>query len=83
MALTNSGRRLVSSTWWSRNSWLDQRTVLASFCRGLFGGKRESFKPHSKVLGYGNSNIYEMQSEYVYKLTGHVHYIYSSSQYQA
>lgn len=65
MALTNSVKRLISPAWWSRKSWLDRRNVLAPFSRGIFGKKRESFEPHSKVLGHENNNIYEMQSERV------------------
>ena len=65
MALANSVKRLISPTWLSRKSWLDRRNMLAPLCRGMFGIKRESFKPHSKVLGHENNNIYEMQSERV------------------
>lgn len=64
MALTNSVRRLIITKWWARNSWLDQKNVLAPFCRGIFG-RRDSFKPHSKVLGHANNDIYEMQSKCV------------------
>lgn len=62
MALTSSVRRLINPTCWSRKSVIDQRNVLVSYCRGIFGGKRESFKPHSKVLGHANNDIYEMQT---------------------
>lgn len=65
MALTSSVKRLINPTCWSRKSVIDQRNVLVSLCRGIFG-KRESFKPHSKVLGHANNDIYEMQSECVH-----------------